>query len=50
MKYILKYKIKSRYFGFVREYYKEFDDTFAILNFIENNQLLDWQLYIKKKI
>ena len=48
MKYILKYKTKSRYFGFVREYYKEFDTTFSIFHFIANNQILEWQVYMKK--
>lgn len=48
MKYILKYKTKSRYFGFVREFYKEFDTTLSIFHFIANNQILDWQVYMKK--
>lgn len=48
MKYILKYKTKSRYLGFVREYYKEFNDKFSIFHFIANNQMSEWQVYMKK--
>ncbi len=48
MKYILKYKTKSRYFGFVKEFYKEFDDKFSIFHFIANNQVVGWKLYEQK--
>lgn len=48
MKYILKYKTKSRYLGFVREFYKEFDTKFSIFHFIANNQILEWEVYMKK--
>lgn len=48
MKYILKYKTKSRYFGFVRENYKEFDEMFRIFYFIETNQVIGWKIYEQK--
>ena len=47
MNYILKYKTKSKYFGFVREYTKEFDSKFKAFNFITNNLLYEWDLYKK---
>ena len=46
MKYILKYRVKSKYFGFEKEYYKEFETKFNIFHFLANNQqVVDWDLY-----
>ncbi len=45
MKYVLKYKLKSRYFGFVREYLKEFNSKYDVFFFIVNNNLGEWNLY-----
>lgn len=50
MRYILKYKLKSKYFNFVREYYKEFENKKNIFNFITNNEIIEWQIYEKKDI
>ena len=45
MKYILKYKIKSKYFGFVKEYMKEFNNCFDVFHFVINNEIMEWRLY-----
>lgn len=45
MKYILKYRIKSRYFGFFKEYYKEFDNPYKIYEYIKNNNFSEWKIY-----
>lgn len=50
MKYILKYQIKSKYFGFVKEDYKEFDSLFKIFHFITNNPLVNWKVYKEYEI
>lgn len=47
MKYVLKYKIRSKYFGFIREYLKEFDSKFRVFHYIINNNIKDWTLYKK---
>lgn len=47
MKYILKYIIKSKYIGFRREYYKEFNSQFEIAHFIANNDIIEWTVYEK---
>lgn len=50
MKYILKYKTRSKYFGFAREYMKEFDSTLNIAKFIKNNYVIEWKVYEQKNI
>lgn len=45
MNYILRYETKSRYFGFKKVYYKEFDNTYDIFNFIVNNDMSCWKVY-----
>ena len=45
MKYIMKYKIRSKYFGFIREYYKEFDSMLDILEFIIANSIKEYKIY-----
>ena len=47
MNYILKYKTKSKYFGFTREYYKEFRTKFDVFHFITNTNIYEWNLYEK---
>ena len=49
MKYVLKYKIKSKYLGFVKEYYKEFDNKLDIFYFVINNVPLEWKVYKKQE-
>ena len=50
MKYILKYETKSKYLGFKKIAYKEFDTTFDIFVYIANNPICEWQVYEKKEI
>ena len=51
MKYILKYKVKSKYFNFTREYTKEFDNKYQIFAFLTNNkQCIDFTIYEKTNI
>lgn len=47
MRYILKYVIKSKYFGFKKEFYREFNTQFKIANFLINNDVCDWEVYEK---
>lgn len=48
MKYILKYKTKSKYFGFAREEYKEFDSKDKVYQFITSKQIKQWIVYERK--
>ena len=50
MKYILRYEIKSKYLGFKKIGYKDFDNTFDIFVFIANNPLCEWKIYQEKEI
>ena len=50
MKYILKYELKSKYFGFKKIYYKEFNNPFDIFVYIANNPLCEWKIYQRKDI
>ena len=45
MRYILKYVIKSKYFGFKKEYMKEFSNGFDVFHFVINNNITEWKLY-----
>ena len=45
MKYVLKYKIKSKYFGFIKEYHKEFENKLDIFHFLINNAVEEWKVY-----
>ena len=45
MKYILKYQIKSKYFGFTREETKEFDNKEKIYEFIVKKKITRWMIY-----
>ncbi|MBO7614761.1 MAG: hypothetical protein J6T15_03600 [Bacilli bacterium] len=47
MSYILKYKTLSKYFHYVREATKEFDDLRDVVHFIRANNLEEWTLYAK---
>ena len=49
MRYILKYELKSKYFGFVKVYYKEFNRIFEINQFIKNNNLKKCEIYENMK-
>ena len=48
MKYILRYELKSKYFGFKKVYYKEFDDPLDIFQFVVNNKIIGWKVYQRK--
>lgn len=51
MKYILKYEMKSKYFGFIKTYYKEFNNLFDIFNFITNDKtIINYIIYSKDSI
>lgn len=45
MKYVLRYEIKSKYFGFIKVYYKEFDRIFEMNQFIKNNNIKVCKVY-----
>lgn len=48
MTYILKYVIQSRYFGYVRVYYKEFETYQEMMSFCYDNQIKKFDVYIKE--
>ena len=48
MKYILKYKVKSKYFGFSKEQTKEFDDMVKLVEYVIKNRISSWVIYEKK--
>lgn len=50
MRYIIKYETKSKYFGFKKENYKEFEHLFQVFHFITNNQMIAWTLYEKQNV
>lgn len=50
MNYILRFEVKSRYFGFTRVYYKEFNKLFDIFVFLTNNDVSYWKVYQAKDI
>lgn len=48
MKYILRYELKSKYFGFKKVYYKEFEELEDVYNFIKNNHITKGSVYSKR--
>lgn len=50
MKYILTYQIRSKYFHFVREMQKEFDNLIDVADFIRNNDIIKFEIYKKLTI
>ena len=50
MKWLLKYYIKSKYLGYSKVYYKEFE-LFSLLEYyIRINNIKDYEIYRKKVI
>ena len=51
MNYILNYYIKSKYLGFTKNYYHEFDSIEEISNFIEKHkkEIKDFEVYMNFK-
>ena len=48
MKWLLKYYIKSKYLGYSKGYYKEFE-LFSLLEYyIRINNIKDYEIYRKK--
>ena len=47
--YILKYYIKSKYNNYTREIEKIFDDYIMLINFIKNNNIHDYEVFINYK-
>lgn len=45
--YILKYETSSKYLGFKRVHYKEFTNMLQIRNYIEENNLIHFEIYIR---
>lgn len=45
--YILKYETYSKYLGFKRVHYKEFMTMLGIREFIEENKIIHFQIYIR---
>ena len=45
MNYILRYKIRSKYFRFTREIEKEFDRGTDVYTYIIENQIKDYIIY-----
>lgn len=45
--YILKYETYSKYLGFKRVHYKEFTTMLQIRNYIEENDLIHFEIYIR---
>lgn len=50
MKYILKYEIKSKYSGFKKISYKEFNYLFEVFKFLTNNQVKSYAVYEKQNV
>ena len=48
MNYILKYYIRSKYIGFTKSYYHEFDTILDLTNFVEkhNKEIKDFEVFI----
>lgn len=45
--YILKYETYSKYLGFKRVHYKEFTTMLQIRNYIEENDIIHFEIYIR---
>lgn len=47
MNYILKYFIKSKYIGFMKKQYIEFEKIGNLIKFIKDNNIYDFTIYQK---
>ena len=45
IKYILRWFTNSRYFGMKREHLKIFDDLLELVEFRENNEIENYEMY-----
>lgn len=45
MRYVLKYEMKSKYFGFTKIYYKEFNSIFEMNQFMKNDNIKNCKIY-----
>lgn len=45
MRYVLKYEMKSKYFGFTKVYYKEFNSIFEMNQFMKNDSIRNCKVY-----
>lgn len=43
--YILKYEVKSKYFGFKKIFYKEFDNMKELFDFVNINNIVVDSIY-----
>jgi len=48
MKYILKIYYRSKYIGYQKVEYKEFENYCDVIIYVLNNRLSDYEIYIRK--
>ena len=48
MEYILRYETKSKYMGFIKVHYEEFDSIEELINYLLVHKIKEYDFYVRK--